>query len=387
MRILILGSGAREHAIAYKVSQSSKITEVIVSPGNAGINKEFACVSLKDFQSIGEYINENNIELVIVGPENLLAEGIVDFLRERNVAVIGPTKEAARIESSKAFAKSIMVSCGVPTAKYVEFSEYECAKMYINEQQYPLVIKADGLAAGKGVLIAKNKEEAEEYLTKVLIDDFFGTAGKKLIIEEYLEGWEASIFAFCDGEHFVSTIFSQDHKQVFDGDYGPNTGGMGAYAPVDRADSYKAEVDERVFKPVLAKMQELGIPFTGVLFAGLMITSKGIQVIEFNCRFGDPETEVILPLLENDLLEICEAMITKRMNQIELKWKPEYAVTVVAASQGYPGDFKKGIEIENKLGIDAPIKVYYAGGCRTKWKINNIRWKSINSYGPREIIE
>ncbi len=368
MKILVLGSGAREHAIAVKFATSKRVDEVIVSPGNGGIAQEFVCVELINFEAIADFVKSNGIAMVFVGPENPLSEGIVDYLQAQEIIAIGPSKLAAQIESSKAFAKDLMKKYQVPTAGYEVFSDYSSAKKYIKESKYPQVFKADGLAAGKGVVIVNSLAEAEEELIEFMLDNKFGAAGAKLVIEEFLVGWETSIFAFSDGENFVSTIFSMDHKQLEAGDKGPNTGGMGAIAPIIQAEKYKTQIENEIFTPVLKGMKEAGFPFTGVLYCGLMITAEGPKVIEFNCRFGDPETQVILPLLKTDLVEICEAIHEKKVDELELKWKEEFAINIVCAAAGYPGKYEKGKVIE--VGdISEDSKVYYAGVKKTQGKL------------------
>ena len=365
--ILVLGSGGREHAIACKFRESNKVSNVYVIPGNDGIDKEFITYKTNDFKEIFDFILEKEIDLVFVGNEQFLADGIVNFLTKKNVNVIGPTKEAAQIESSKVFSKQLMNHSKIPTAKSQSFTEINRALYYIIDKSYPIVIKADGLAAGKGVLIAENNDEATICINEMLGGNKFGSAGESILIEEFLTGEEVSVFAFCDGDNFVSTIFSQDHKKAFDGDLGLNTGGMGAYAPIDKFSHLKSDVDKIVFEPILKEMKKAGFPFVGVLYAGLMITetfgSFTINVIEFNCRFGDPETQVILPLLENDLYDICEAILQKRINEISLSWKDKYAVAVILASKGYPEAFEKdySIFINFELLRDEKLRLYFAG--------------------------
>jgi len=369
--VLILGNGAREHALAKKFCESEFAGDIYVYPGNDGIFKEFKSLLppqaignrhytkggdvCSEFQEIHDCIIQKNIDLVFVGNEQYLADGVVNHLTERGIKVIGPTREAAQIESSKVFSKRLMKQCGVPTARELDTD--------LGIIKYPVVIKADGLAAGKGVLIAENKVDAEIFISEMLSGNKFGDAGKRVVIEEFLEGEEASIFAFCDGENFVSTIFAQDHKRAFDDDNGLNTGGMGAFAPVSKFSHLKDKLDELVFEPILKGKKEEGITFIGELFAGLMIKGSEINVIEFNCRFGDPEAQVILPLLENDLFEICDAIIDKKINEVSLKWKSKFAVNVVLASIGYPESFKKGckIHIDNRLLKDDKLYVYFSG--------------------------
>lgn len=360
MKILVLGNGAREHALAVKFAESLKVEEVIVSPGNGGIAQEFKCLDLPSFVEIADYVKNNNIDMVFVGPEQPLSEGVVDFLQAKGIVVIGPSKLASQIESSKAFAKDLMKKHNIPTADYEVFTDYSVAKEYITDCKYPIVFKADGLAAGKGVVIVNSQAQAEQELSEFMLDSKFGEAGAKLVIEEFLVGWETSIFAFCDGENFVSTIFSMDHKQLEAGDKGPNTGGMGAIAPIIEAEKYKFEIERDVFTPILLGMKEAGCPFSGVLYCGLMITDDGAKVIEFNCRFGDPETQVVLPLLKTDLVDVCQAIAEKRIQDLDLLWKDQFAINIVCASGGYPGKYEKDKIIE--VGdIEEDSKVYYAG--------------------------
>ncbi len=363
MKVLVIGSGAREHAIAEALQQSKKVETVFVSPGNDGIAKEHSITSLPQFENIKEFVLSNKIDFVFVGPEQPLAEGIVDYLQHHNINVVGPMKAAARIESSKAYAKNLMKINNIPTAIYEVFTEYDLAKEYLEKCAYPQVLKADGLAAGKGVIIVSDINEAIESLKDMMLNGAFGTAGDQVVIEEFMEGWETSIFAFTDGIDFISTIFSQDHKAIFDEDKGPNTGGMGAYAPVKKAAVYHQFVDENIFTPVLEAMKRDGNPFQGILYAGLMVTDSGPRVVEFNCRFGDPETQVILPLLKTDFADICTSIFTKRVKDLTLEWSDEYAVNVVAASKGYPDKYEKGMIIAD-LYNDHSIKdakVYYSG--------------------------
>jgi len=365
--ILILGSGAREHALAKKFHQAK--CKPFVVPGNDGIKREFDTFTIESqditdsFLDIYEIIQENNIDLVFAGSEQYLAGGIVDFLSDLDVPVVGPTKAAARIETSKVFAKNLMTKYGIPTAKYQTFTSTKEAIDYLDQVEFPIVIKADGLAAGKGVIIAKDRQEAVVAISDMISGARFGLAGKEIVIEEFLVGKEVSVFAFCDGEHFVSTIFAEDHKQAFDEDLGPNTGGMGAYAPVGSFAPLKQKVDTQIFAPILQAMKTEGYPFTGVLFAGLMINKGSLKVIEFNCRMGDPETQVLLPLLKNNITDICSAIINKHIDCVHLQWKPKYAVNVVLVSKGYPDSYEKGypIEIDPALFNDEDLIIYFAG--------------------------
>jgi len=360
-KILIIGSGGREHALIRKFKESNKIDTIFVTPGNPGMKKDAVVLGKLSYPEIIDFYKKNEIYFIFVGPEQPLSEGFVDLCQLENVRIIGPNKKAAQIESSKIFAKNLMKKYNVPTADYFIFDNFEKAKSFLKSCKYPQVLKADGLAAGKGVSIVGNYAEAISELNKIMIDEKFGEAGSKIVIEEFMEGWEASIFAFCDGEHFVSTIFSQDHKRVFDGDKGENTGGMGAYAPVLKANKYKKFIDENIFTPTLQGLKAEGAAFSGILFAGLMFTKAGPKVVEFNCRFGDPETEVILPLLKTDLFKISEAIINQTIDKIEPEWKDKFAVTVVAASKGYPGKYEKSKKIFIDLEEDAENFINFAG--------------------------
>lgn len=360
-KILIIGSGGREHALIRKFKESNKIDTIFVTPGNPGMKKDAVVLGKLSYPEIIDFYKKNEIYFIFVGPEQPLSEGFVDLCQLQNVRIIGPNKKAAQIESSKIFAKNLMKKYNVPTADYFIFDNFEKAKSFLKSCKYPQVLKADGLAAGKGVSIVENYAEAISELNKIMIDEKFGEAGSKIVIEEFMEGWEASIFAFCDGEHFVSTIFSQDHKRVFDGDKGENTGGMGAYAPVLKANKYKKFIDENIFTPTLQGLKAEGAAFSGILFAGLMFTKTGPKVVEFNCRFGDPETEVILPLLKTDLFKISEAIINQTIDKIEPEWKDKFAVTVVAASKGYPEKYEKSKKIFIDLEEDAENFINFAG--------------------------
>ena len=360
-KILIIGSGGREHALVRKFKQSNEIDTIYVTPGNPGMKNNAVILGKLSPHEIIDFYKKNEIHFIFVGPEQPLSEGFVDLCQLENVRIVGPNKKAAQIESSKIFAKNLMKKYNVPTAEYYIFDDFDNAKSFLKSCKYPQVLKADGLAAGKGVSIVENYDEAISELNKIMIDEKFGEAGSKIVIEEFMEGWEASIFAFCDGEHFVSTIFSQDHKRAFDGDKGENTGGMGAYAPVLKANKYKKFVDENIFAPTLKGLKAEGATFSGILFAGLMFTNDGPKVVEFNCRFGDPETEVILPLLKTDLYEISEAIINKTINKIKLEWKNKFAVTVVEASKGYPGKYEKSKEIFIDLEEDEENFINFAG--------------------------
>ncbi len=360
MKTLVIGSGGREHAIADALNKSSIIEKVYVSPGNSGMSNVAETVSLSGFDAIAEFVQVNNISFVFIGPEQPLADGIVDYLKERNIAVIGPDKAGSQIESSKIWSKNLMKKYGVPTAEYGVYDNYESACKGLDSFELPVVIKADGLAAGKGVIIAESRQEAEDALKVMMTEMKFGESGSSVVIEEFLEGWETSIFALSDGENYVSTVFSQDFKRAFDNDKGPNTGGMGAYAPVVEAEQYRDVVHTDIFDRIFSGMKTEGIIYTGILYAGLMITENGPKVIEFNCRFGDPETEVVLPLLKSDFGQVCKALVDNAVNKVELEWE-NCAVTVVAASGGYPEAYKKGMPIEIPELEKGNEFIYYAG--------------------------
>ncbi|MBC8382456.1 MAG: phosphoribosylamine--glycine ligase [Candidatus Cloacimonetes bacterium] len=361
MKVLIVGSGGREHAIAWKCAQSKKVDKVFVAPGNPGMENVAQLIQLQNTEELIRFVKSEGIRFTIVGPEQPLAEGLGDEFLKANLAVIGPSKLAAEIEGSKVFAKTFMKKYHIPTADFQVFDEIVPALSYILKKEFPLVIKVDGLAAGKGVFICDNYTEAETILNHIMNYGIFGDAGSQIVIEEYLQGEEASLFAFTDGDHFVSTILSQDHKQLLNGDEGPNTGGMGAYAPALFTKDLKKQIDKNVIAPTLKGMRKERRTFKGILYAGVMLTEKGPQVLEFNCRLGDPETQVILPLLDNDLINVCEAILNKSINEVELNWKNKSAVNVVIASGGYPGTYEKGYPIKGIDKVSDDTLVFFAG--------------------------
>lgn len=345
-KVLVVGGGGREHAIAHALSKSPKVTELYAAPGNAGIAKIAMCVNIKDTEvdKIVEFAKAEEMDLVVVGPEASLALGIIDKLEEAGIKAFGPTKAAAQIESSKEFAKDLMMKYNIPTARFKSFTTYEEAKEYVEVSPFPTVIKYDGLAAGKGVVIADNFEEANNALKDMLLDDKFGHG--KVVIEQFLEGPEFSFMCFVDGENVYPLEMAQDHKRAFDNDLGPNTGGMGAYSPLPfiTKEDYDFALN-KVMIPTAKAMVLEGVPFRGVLYGGLMKTKKGIKVIEFNCRFGDPETEVVLPRLSSDIYDAFMAVIDGKTPVLE--WEKCYTIGIVLASKGYPGEYKKGFVIEN----------------------------------------
>ncbi len=358
MRVLVIGSGGREHAIIDKLSESSLVDKIYAAPGNDGMKNLCELVNIKetDKESLLKFAKENNIELTVVGPEASLATGIVDLFEENGLKIFGPTKEAAKIESSKEFAKDLMKKYNIPTASYETFTNYDKALEYINTHKIPTVIKYDGLAAGKGVVVAKTYEEANKALLDMLVDDKFGEG--KVVIEEYLEGVEFSFMCFVDGSNVYPLDISQDHKRAYDNDLGPNTGGMGAYSPVPIISNSDVKYAlENIMKPVSSALALEGVPFKGLLYGGLMKTKDGIKVIEFNSRFGDPETEVVLPRLKSDL---CKAMLDILDHKKPvLEWIEAYTLGIVMASKGYPMEYKKGFVIKNLDKVSS--KVYYMG--------------------------
>ena len=366
--VLVVGSGGREHAIVDALSRSAKVGKIFCAPGNAGIAMQAECVPIKDTEvaKLADFAEAQDIDLTVVGPEAALAVGIVDEFEARGLKIFGPSKAAAVIESSKDFAKALMARHNVPTAAYRTFSEYNEALAYVQAGKFPVVLKYDGLAAGKGVVIAENLQQADETLKDMLLDDRFGHG--KVVVEEFLTGPEFSLLCFVNGEEVVPMVLSQDHKRAFDGDEGPNTGGMGAYTGLPFVtDEDREYAIEHIMKPVAAGMVEEGIPFRGVLYGGLMKTPDGIKVIEFNCRFGDPETEVVLPSLESDIYDIFLAVAEHRPIP-ETRWSDKPYIGFVLASKGYPGSYAKGVEIKGLKAVQAmpDVKVYHMGTSLSK---------------------
>lgn len=361
MNVLVIGRGGREHALAWKFAQSEKVEKVYVAPGNEGMRDVATPVDIdeNDFDALVLFAKENHVELTFVGPEIPLMNGIVDRFKEEGLRVFGPNKAAAVIEGSKAFTKELMKKYNIPTAAYETFTDYEEAVQYIQKVGAPIVIKADGLAAGKGVTVAMTLEEALQATKEMLQDVKFGEASKKVVIEEFLDGQEFSLMAFVNGKTVYPMVIAQDHKRAFDGDKGPNTGGMGAYSPVPQIpESAVEEAIKTVLHPTAKAMIQENRSFTGILYAGLILTNDGPKVIEFNARFGDPETEVVLPRLENDLVDVCNAVLDE--SELTLQWSDEAVIGVVLASKGYPEAYKKGEIIK---GLDAlqDVSVFHAG--------------------------
>lgn len=367
--VLVIGSGAREHALVRSLLKSKRVGRVVGAPGNPGIDDDSEVVNVKadDIPALIAFAERERIDLVVVGPEAPLVDGLADQLRDRGIAVFGPGADGARIEGSKSFAKEIMKAAGVPTGEARYFTSYEEAHGYLVEQGAPVVIKADGLAAGKGVVVAQTLEEAEQALKDCFIARRFGEAGRKVLIEEFLEGEEVSLLSVVSGQQILPLVPAQDYKRVYDNDQGPNTGGMGAYSPVPTVDdALVSRIVDEVVRPTVAAMAERGIDYRGVLYAGLMLTSSGPRVLEFNCRFGDPETQVILPRLDSDLLDLLWAAAVGDTLPSAVKWRAEKAVGVVIASEGYPASvspprpitgFEEVLRMEN-------VEIFHAGTAR-----------------------
>lgn len=364
MNILVVGSGGREHAICWKLAQSPKVSKLYCAPGNGGIAQVAQCVDIKatNVDAMVDWAAENRMDFVVVAPDDPLALGMVDALEQRGIPAFGPRANSAVIEASKVFSKNLMEKYHIPTAKYKTFTDIDSALSYVREQGAPIVVKADGLALGKGVVVAQSVEEAEEAVRSMMADKKFGEAGARLVIEECMTGPEATVLAFCDGEHLVCMKSSQDHKRAYDGNQGPNTGGMGAIAP---SPYYTDEIARRcmdeIFLPTVAALKAEGRPFHGVIYFGLMLTPNGPKVVEYNARFGDPECQAVLSLLDSDLLEIMMACRSGTLDQVDVKWKDEAACCLVLASGGYPNSYVKGYPI---TGIDEANKiavVFHAG--------------------------
>lgn len=366
MNILIIGSGGREHALAWKISQSEKVKKIYAAPGNGGMVPTCERVDIKadDLDGLLAFAKENSVDLTIVGPEAPLAEGIVDKFEKEGLKIFGPSKAASEIESSKAFAKEFMKKNKIPTADFVIFDDMEKAKAYVEGMDDPLVIKADGLAAGKGVIPCRNKEAALKALDTIMGEKTFGDAGDKVIIEEYMDGEEASMLVLTDGKNFLSMPSSQDHKRAKDNDEGPNTGGMGAYSPAPVVtDEMEQKIIETIIKPTIEGMEKDKKPYRGVLYVGLMIRRGEPYVIEYNCRFGDPELQAVLPRLETDLLDAIEACIDGTLDKVEWSWDPKMCICVVLASNGYPGEYETGKVIRGLEDIEglSDVLVFHAG--------------------------
>ncbi len=371
MKVLIVGSGGREHAIAWSVAKSPKVDKIYCAPGNAGIEEFAECVNIgaMELEKLADFAQKKSIDLTIIGMDDPLVAGVVDVFEARGLRVFGPRKNAAILEGSKAFSKDLMKKYNIPTAGYENFDSAEEAIAYLENSQYPIVLKADGLALGKGVLICNTKEEAIEGVKTLMLDKQFGSAGDRIVIEEFMTGREVSVLCYCDGTHIAPMTSAQDHKRAKDGDQGLNTGGMGTFSP---SPFYTKEVDDfchkYIYQASMDAMKAEGRDFTGIMFVGLMLTDKGIKVLEYNARFGDPEAQVVLPRMKNDIIDVVEACIDGTLDQIDLQFEDNAAVCVVLASDGYPENYEKGKVItgfENFKGKDG-FYVFHAGTKKTE---------------------
>jgi len=368
MKVLVIGGGGREHAIIKSLKKNNRITKLYAAPGNGGISCDAECVQIKaiDIPAMTDFTVKNSIDYVVVAPDDPLAAGMVDALEEKGVRCFGPKKAAARIESSKVFSKNLMKKYNIPTALYEVFSEYKNAHDYLNSSSvsFPVVIKADGLALGKGVIIASDLKEALDAINDIMLQKKFGESGSRIVIEEFMTGPEVTVLSFTDGKTIIPMISSMDHKRVFDGNKGLNTGGMGVIAPNPHYTKEIAAVCEKdIFLPTINALQKEGCPFKGCLYFGLMLTEKGPKVIEYNCRFGDPETQAVLPLLKTDLFDIMEAVTDEKLNNININWSNEFSACVVMASGGYPEKYETGFEIKglNAAGGAENGMIFHAG--------------------------
>ena len=389
MRVLVIGGGGREHALIWKISQSPKVTEVFCAPGNAGTAAIANNVPIPADQidQLLEFAQENEIGLTVVGPEQPLVMGIVDRFQEKGLRIFGPSARAAELEGSKAFSKNIMKKYDLLTAEYETFTSHEKAILYVDKENGPIVVKASGLAAGKGVILCRNAEEGRNAVDTIMKDKSFGSAGDEVVIEEFLEGQEVSVLAFTDGNTVLLMDSAQDHKAALDGDQGPNTGGMGAYSPAPVfTDLMRQKVRDKIMFPLVCAMKAEGRPYQGIIYAGLMLTKLGTKILEFNARFGDPETQPLLVRMESDIVPLFEACIDGTLEQCDLKWKPETSVCVVMAAKGYPGSYEKGKEISglDEAGALPDVVVFHAGtkGEGGKVLTNGGRVLGITATGP-----
>lgn len=388
MKVLIVGSGGREHAIAWKVSQSNLVDKIYIAPGNGGTDKEEKCenVNLENNIDILNFAVDNKIDLTIVGPETPLVDGIVDMFREHNLKIFGPSKKAAALEGSKSFSKDFMKKYGVKTAEYEVFEDVNKALEYLNNCPYPTVVKADGLAAGKGVVICANKEEAEAAINDFMVKDIFAGAGLRIVIEEFLEGVEASILSITDGKTIIPFISSKDHKQIYDNDKGPNTGGMGVIAPnfycsEEVLETFNSEILETTLKGIQGEEMD----YIGTIFFGVMITKKGVYLLEYNVRMGDPETQGVLSLMESDYVDLILKAIDKNLEGYNVKWKNAHACCVTAVSKGYPGSYEKGYEIKGIENVEC--KVFVAGAKEKDGKLLTSGGRVLNIVAVGETLD
>lgn len=374
MRVMVVGGGGREHALAWQLTRSPAVSDIVCVPGNGGMQEIAECVEadVEDPCALADLAAAREVDLTVVGPEAPLVAGVVDHFGERGLKIFGPSGSAARLEGSKHFAKSLMEKHGIPTGSARRFDAFDEARAYVESVGPPVVIKADGLAAGKGVIIARDADAAIKALSDCLVERVFGESGITVLVEEYLEGPEVSILSLTDGENAVHMVPSQDHKRAYDGDEGPNTGGMGAYSPVPLLDpGTEAEIQGRVMEATVAAMRDEGEPYRGVLYGGLMLTDDGMKVLEFNVRFGDPETQAVLPRLRSDLVPAMLATIDGGIEDCPMDWSLEYCVCVVVASGGYPGDYRTGIPITGlkAAASDSKVEVFHAGTRREDGKV------------------
>ncbi|MCA1801917.1 MAG: phosphoribosylamine--glycine ligase [Rhodothermaceae bacterium] len=371
LNVLLIGGGGREHALAWSLSKSPLLGNLYIAPGNPGTASlgENVSLDINDFEEVAEFCDANDIQLVVVGPEQPLVDGITDYLEDEGIKVFGPSKNAAQLEGSKSFAKAIMEEYDIPTASYTTFNRHEwsLAEEYINQNDiYPLVIKADGLAAGKGVFVCDNRDEAMEALTMMNDDVNLSSASYRIVIEEFLTGEEVSVFAICDGETARIIMHAQDHKRIGEGDKGLNTGGMGAYAPAPLLGQDDLNhIDETIIKPMMAAMIEEGLPYKGILYCGLMMTDQGPKVVEFNCRFGDPECQVMVPAIKSDLLELLMTCVNGKLSYVNLDIDTGFYTGVVMASKGYPLVYEKGKKIDGIDKLSHDILVFHSGTYRS----------------------
>ncbi len=366
MKILVVGSGGREHALVWKIAQSPRVSVLYCAPGNAGIEALARCVPIKaeDLVGLKDFVRKEKIDLTIVGPEAPLALGIADEFRKDKLRIFGPTRGAARIEASKSFSKEVMAAAKIPTARAKSFDQLKPAMAYLDQHEIPVVVKADGLAQGKGVVVATSRDQAKQAVIDFMEKAVFGEAGLRVLIEQFLDGEELTIMAFTDGKTVVPMLPAQDHKRVGDGNTGPNTGGMGAYCPAPLGTpSLRAQVAREVLLPVVEALSRMGSPFQGVLYAGLMVAKGTPYVLEFNARMGDPETQVVLPLLKTDLVDVVEAVVEHRLNQLTVQWHDDSSVCVVMTSGGYPGSYRNGFPIQGlpTASKDNHTVVFHAG--------------------------
>jgi phosphoribosylamine--glycine ligase len=386
VKVLLVGSGGREHALAWGLSRGPGVERILVAPGNAGVEDiaERHPVDATDVPALVELARSERVDLVVVGPEAPLVDGLVDALEAAGIAAFGPRREAARIEGSKSWAKEVCEAGGVPVARSRTFTSFDEAAAYLEELPAPYVVKADGLAAGKGVVVTDDRAEAERALKERLVDRVFGEAGASVLVEEHLEGEEVSAFALTDGKTVLPLVLARDFKRASDGDEGPNTGGMGAHSPVPFAEPHLPEI-ERILRDSVAGMAASGVEYRGLLYAGLMLTADGPKVLEFNCRFGDPETQVVVPRLRSDLAEALSAAATGRLSEVSLEWSAEACVTVVMASGGYPGDYGTGLPIEGLDQVAGPdVVVFHAGTERREGRVVTAggRVLAVSGLGP-----